>query len=112
VESGLGHYLGRYINSPLRRFLSQGPATVHTFLGSGAIHDLLFSLVVRSTTFLFVPGSCCSGLVRCHCASPPRLPTHRWPVRAAVNLGLVLAGLGLAMLESECWEFHEGVRLS
>jgi hypothetical protein len=42
------YYLGRYVTSPLRRFLPTGPAVLVTFLVSGAILDAAVILVTRS----------------------------------------------------------------
>lgn len=95
----LGYYLGRYVNSPLRRFLPAGPALVVTFLMSGAIHDAAVMLVTGSIRFLFVPWFALLGFgVLFTLWAGFDYRPRAWAVRAGINIVLVLSGLGLALL--------------
>lgn len=93
-----GYYLSRHVNTPLRRLVPAAPALVVTFLVSGAIHDLAVSLVTGSATFLFVPwfGALGIGVVVTSSVGLD-FGSHPWLVRAGVNVGFVLIGLGLAL---------------
>lgn len=48
-----GFYLGRYIYSPLKRFIPASATIIFTFLFSDFIHDLATIAVRGSTRFLF-----------------------------------------------------------
>lgn len=50
-----GYYLSRYVMKPLTRYFSTGIATLLTFAVSGAIHDLVVSLVLWRGVFFFTP---------------------------------------------------------
>jgi hypothetical protein len=50
-----GYGLGKYVFSPLQRFLPSAVALVMTFIVSGGIHDLVTMAIRRSTAFLFTP---------------------------------------------------------
>ena len=94
-----GNYLGRHINSPLRRFLPAGPALVVTFLLSGAIHDAAVILVSGSIRFLFVPWFGLLGLgVMLSSWIGFDYTSRVWAVRACINVALISSGLGLALL--------------
>ena len=94
-----GHYVGRYINSQLRRFLPAGPALVVTFLLSGAIHDAAVILVSGSIRFLFVPWFGLLGLgVMLSSWIGFDYTSRVWAVRAGINVALISSGLGLALL--------------
>ena len=94
-----GYYLGRYVNSPMRRLLPAGPAVVVTFLVSGAIHDVAVTLVTGSLTFLLTPWFTLLGLF---VVLTSRLGLeHRsrvWGIRAGINVGWIMVGLALVLL--------------
>jgi len=48
-----GHYLAKFVYSPLRKFLPAAVALVATFVLSGALHDLAASLIMRTTVFVW-----------------------------------------------------------
>lgn len=50
-----GYALRTSVYVPLRRFVSPGPATIATFVFSGALHDFAASLARGSTTFVVTP---------------------------------------------------------
>jgi hypothetical protein len=50
-----GYYLGKYVYQPSKRILPPPLALVLTFLVSGAIHDLVTTVVRGSPTALFTP---------------------------------------------------------
>ena len=50
-----GYYLGRYVDSPLRRIVPRAAALVLTFVVCGALHDLVTMALKGSVTLLFTP---------------------------------------------------------
>ena len=58
-----GYVLGKYVYTPLRRFLPAALALVLTFVISGAVHDLAAALVKGSTIVLFTPWFSVMSLV-------------------------------------------------
>ncbi len=51
-----GYYLSRYVMRPLRRFLPLSFATFITFVVSGALHDLVVSIVKWKAVFCSLRG--------------------------------------------------------
>jgi len=94
-----GYGLGRFIYSPLRRFLPPVVAVLLTFFLSGAIHDLATMAVRRSGAFLFTPWFLLlGGGVVAGRALGMDLSGWSWIGRAAVNLAYLLLSLALALL--------------
>ena len=94
-----GYYLGRYVNAPLRRVMPADPAVILTFVVSGSVHDLAISLVAGSPTLLFVPWFALVGsMVVVGRRLGVRYPFRAWSLRAAINLGLVGAALGVVTI--------------
>ena len=92
-----GYYLGRYVNAPLRKVMPAAPAVIATFAVSGAIHDAAIFAVTGSPAFLLVPWFAVLGLtVVVSTRVSIRYPFQPWVVRAAINVALVVAGLGVA----------------
>ncbi len=50
-----GYGLGKYVYAPARRILPRAAAFIATFIVSGAIHDLVTTIVGRSFAFFFTP---------------------------------------------------------
>lgn len=94
-----GYYLGRYVDSPLRRVLPRSAALVLTFIGCGALHDLVTMAVKGSVTFFFTPWFFLLGigvvLGRWFGMDTSNRP---WAVRAAINLAYVGACLAMTIM--------------
>jgi len=94
-----GYYLGRYVDSPLRRALPRTTSLVLTFVICGALHDLVTMAVRGSVAFLFTPwffllglGVVLGGSVGMDFSSRP------WAVRAGINLTYILACLAVTLI--------------
>lgn len=91
--------LGKYVYSPLRRFLPPALALFVTFMVSGAIHDIVTMAVRGSAAFLFTPWFflLAAGVVAARALAFDF--SHRpWAVRAGINLTYILACLALTLL--------------
>jgi len=92
-----GYALGSYVYAPLRRFIPPGPATIATFVVSGALHDVAASLVRGSAMFVVTPwffllgvGTVAGRVVGMDMSLRP------WGWRAVANLAYL--GLSLAVV--------------
>lgn len=94
-----GYYLSRYVNVPLRRIMPAAPAAIATFAASGAIHDAAVSVVTGSMTFLFAPWFAVLGLmVVAFTRAGLRYEYRTWPVRAAINIALIVGALAVVTI--------------
>jgi len=93
-----GYYLGRYVDSPLRRFMPRSVALILTFVICGALHDLA-AMAVRgsvaffcTTLFFFLGAGVLVG--RWAGLDFSSLP---WAARAAINFTYIVACFALAI---------------
>lgn len=94
-----GYGLARWVQAPLLRVVPAALATVGTFVVSGAIHDLVTTLVRGSPTLLFTPWFALLGIaVEGGRAARMDLSAHSWTARAAFNLVYLSAALALTIL--------------
>jgi hypothetical protein len=94
-----GYYLSRYVNVPLRTIMPAAPAVIATFAVSGAIHDAAAYVVTGSLTFLFAPWFAVLGLmVVAFTRAGLRYEFRTWPVRAAINVALVVGALAVVTI--------------
>lgn len=108
-----GYYLSRYVNVPLRTFMQAAPATIATFAVSGAIHDAAAYAVTGSLTFLFAPWFAVLGLmVAAFTRAGLRYEFRTWPVRAAINIALVVGALASSQSASGCSTCRDSARRS
>lgn len=100
-----GYYLGRYIDSPLRRVLPRSAALIVTFVACGALHDLVTMSIRGSMTFLFTPWFFLlgSGVVIGRWAGW-NFTSRPWGVRAGVNVLYVSICLALTVLARRAFE--------
>ena len=94
-----GYYLGRYVDSPLRRILPRSVALILTFVVCGALHDLA-AMAVRgsvaffcTTLFFFLGAGVLVG--RWAGVDFSSLP---WVARAAINCTYIVACFALAFI--------------
>ena len=94
-----GYYLGRYVDSPLRRILPRSVALILTFVVCGALHDLA-AMAVRgsvaffcTTLFFFLGAGVLVG--RGAGVDFSSLP---WAARAAINFTYIVACFVLAFI--------------
>jgi len=94
-----GYGLGKFVYSPLRRFLPPAVAVLVTFIVSGFIHDLVTVALRRSSAFLFTHWFFLLGagvvLGRAFKLDFSRQP---WPVRVAINLSYLLICLAIPIV--------------
>jgi hypothetical protein len=94
-----GYGLGKYVYSPLRRFLPPALALVMTFVVSGGIHDLVTMAIRGSAAFLFTPWFFLLGAgVVIGRGLAVDFSEQPWLVRAAINLTYLLVCLALALV--------------
>jgi hypothetical protein len=96
-----GYGLGKYVYSPLRRFLPSFAVIILTFIISSANHDLATMGVRRSFAFLFTPwvfllgvGAVLSWIFTMDLSHRP------WSVRASINLVYLVICFILPLLAS------------
>ena len=94
-----GYYLGRYVDSPLRRFMPRSVALILTFVICGALHDLA-AMAVRgsvaffcTTLFFFLGAGVLVG--RWAGLDFSSLP---WAARAAINFTYIVSCFALAII--------------
>lgn len=97
-----GYCLSRFIMRPVSRYIPNPAAVLVTFTVSGALHDLAVSLirldwVVFCTPWFFLMGV----LVVISKALRSSYGHFSWPVRAAVNLMMVLSTLAITFAVNE-----------
>jgi hypothetical protein len=94
-----GYALGRFVYAPLRRWIPSSFAFMLTFIVSGAIHDLVSTVLRGSATFLFVPWffllSVGALMGR---ALQMDFSNQSWPIRALVNTAYITTGLVLTLV--------------
>ncbi|MBT8114686.1 MAG: hypothetical protein KJP04_04870 [Arenicella sp.] len=93
-----GYYLGKMVFKPAKKWLPTPPAIVFTFIISGALHDLLASLLLRREVFICTPWFFIMGLAVV--LFDERRFTYagfKWPVRAAINSAYIGISLALAV---------------
>ena len=97
-----GYYLGRFVDSPLRRVVPRSAAQVLTFVVCGALHDMVTMAIRGSATFLFTPWFFFLGVgvVIGRLAGMDTM-RHPWAVRAGINLTYIVACLALAILAKQ-----------
>lgn len=89
-----GFDLGAYVHQPLRRIVPNEVAMVAAFAVSGAIHDLVPTLVRGSITVLFTPWFGLLGIGVVVSSAAGLDFSHRRPAeRVAINLAYLAAGL-------------------
>ncbi len=90
--------LGRYIYSPLKRFMPSALAVILTFVFCGALHDLVTMAVRGAPAFLFTPWFFLlgTGVVVAH-AWGLDLSNRSWLARAAVHLTYISACLAATL---------------
>lgn len=94
-----GFGLGKYVYSPLRRFLPPALALVMTYMVSGAVHDLATMTVRGSAAFLFIPWFFLLGAgVVAGRALEFDFSRRPWAVRAGINFTYILVCLALTLL--------------
>jgi hypothetical protein len=94
-----GYGLGKYIYSPLRRFLPPAVALIMTFVVSGAIHDLVTMAVRRQSAFLFTPWFFLLGVgVVVGRGLDLDFSERPWLVRAGMNLTYILICLAVTLV--------------
>jgi hypothetical protein len=92
-----GYYLGRYIYSPLMRWLPSTISLVITFVASGAIHDIVLSAVTGRTVFIFTPWFFLMGVgVAVSQALRIDYSNFAWPIRAFINISFIGVSWALA----------------
>jgi len=94
-----GYGLGKYVYSPLQRFLPPPMALVMTFIVSGGIHDLVIMAIRRSTAFLFIRWFFLLGVgVVIGSGLNIDYSERPWLVRPAINLSYMLVCLAITLL--------------
>ena len=94
-----GCYLGRYVDSPLRRVLPRTTALVLTFVLCGTLHDLVTMAVRGSVAFLFTPWFFLLGAgVVLGRSVGMDFSSRSWVVRAGINLTYVGACLAMTLI--------------
>lgn len=94
-----GYGLGKYVYSPLHRFLPAAIALILTFVVSGAIHDLVTMAISRSVTLFFTPWFFLLGVgVVLGRVAGMDLSNRSWLTRATVNLIYLVAGIALTLI--------------
>ncbi|MFN2170194.1 MAG: acyltransferase [Candidatus Promineifilaceae bacterium] len=94
-----GYGLGKYVYSPLQRFLPPAVALVMTFIISGGIHDLVTMAIRRSTAFFFIPWFFLLGVgVVIGRGLNIDFSERPWLVRSAINLSYMLVCLAITLL--------------
>jgi len=91
-----GYFLGKYIYTPLLRYMSPKFALVSTFTVSGALHDLAVLILVGQwqlfCTFWFILMAALVIISRKIGLNFARYP---WALRASLNASFVLGSLAL-----------------
>lgn len=94
-----GYSLGKYIYSPLQKFLPAMIALVLTFTISGAIHDLATMLVRGAPAFLFTPWFFFMSIgVIIGKIFKIRYAKYSWAIRCAINLSYIFACLAITLI--------------
>lgn len=90
--------LGRFVQSPLQKFIPSWLALILTFAVSGLLHDLAIMAVRRELGLLVTPWFTIVGIavvVSSHFEW--NAEGYAWPVRATSNLAVILASLSIAL---------------
>ena len=91
--------LGRFVQSPLQRFIPSWLALTFTFAVSGLLHDLAIMAVRRDTGVLVTPWFTIVGIaVVVSSRLGWRYEGIAWLARAAINLAAIIAALLLALM--------------
>lgn len=94
-----GYGLGKYVYSPLHRFLPAAFALILTFVISGGIHDLVTMAISRSITFFFTPWFFLLGVgVVLGRIAGMDLSNRSWLTRATINMTYLVVGLALTLI--------------
>lgn len=94
-----GYGLGKYVYSPLRRFLPSALAVLMTFVISGVVHDLATIVFRRSSAFLFTHWFFLLGAgVVLGRAFNLDFSRQAWRVRVAINLSYLLICLAIPIV--------------
>lgn len=90
------YYLSRNVMRPLVTFLPITLATFITFLVSGALHDLVVSIIKWKTVVFFTPWFGLMGLIVIVSKTAGISYGHfMWPIRAALNAFFIFSSLGI-----------------
>jgi D-alanyl-lipoteichoic acid acyltransferase DltB (MBOAT superfamily) len=91
--------LGRFVLGPLGHVFPSWAALILTFAVSGVLHDLVIMAIRGEVAFLFTPWFSMMGIAVVGTdALGWNFKNLAWPVRAAINLTVILAGLALALV--------------
>ena len=94
-----GYYLGRYVDSPLRRVLPRPAALVLTFVLCGGLHDLVTMAVRGAVALLFTPWFFLLGIgVVLGRSVGMDFSSRVWVVRAGINLTYIGACLAVTLI--------------
>ena len=90
--------LGRFVQSPLQKFIPSWLALIFTFAVSGLLHDLAIMAARREIGLLVTPWFTIAGIA---VVVSSHFEWHveglAWPLRAAINLAAILASLAIAL---------------
>jgi hypothetical protein len=82
-----GYYLGRYVHAPLRKYMPSTMALVLTFAVSGALHDVVVTIVRGGLAFIFTPWFILVGIgIVAGQALHIDYSGYSWSTRAAINI--------------------------
>lgn len=94
-----GYGLGRFVYSPLRRFLPAALALLLAFVVSGGIYDMVTMAVRRSGAFLFTPWFFLLGMgVILGRGLGVDFSARPFWVRAGIRLTYILVGLAMTLI--------------
>lgn len=94
-----GYALGKYVFSPLKRFLPPAIALIMTFVVSGSLHDLVTMALRRSVTFFFTPWFFVLGVgVVLGWVTGMDLSNRSFSVRVAINFAYLAIGIAITIL--------------
>jgi hypothetical protein len=86
-----GYYLSRKVMKPLSDFLPMWLAIIFTFAVSGALHDLVITLVKWEVTFFFTPWFFLMSIVVLTTKKfGISYREHHWLVRSLINILLIV----------------------
>ena len=94
-----GYGLGKYVYSPLRRFLPPAVALIMTFVVSGGIHDVVTMALRHSVTFLFTLWFFLLGVgVVVGRGLDLDFSERPWLARAGINLTYMIVCLAVTLV--------------
>jgi D-alanyl-lipoteichoic acid acyltransferase DltB (MBOAT superfamily) len=100
-----GYYLGRYIDSPLRRVVPRSVALILTFVFCGVLHDLVTTTIRGSVSLFFTPWFLFFGLgVILGRLAGWNFSSRPWVARATINALYVFVCLALTLLARRAFD--------